>query len=80
MKEKTDLASVKSVAVSLLMTDYHKTKRSPVVIQHRLSIAGFVQAEKDGIVQLVDITKSNADFRSWQLSGVSSLRITMNTK
>lgn len=66
MKEKTDLASVKSVAVSLLMTDYHKTKMSPVVIQHPFTNTGFVQAEKDGIVQLVDITKSDADFKSWQ--------------
>ena len=80
MKEKTDLASVKSVAVSLITTDHHNTKTSPVVIQHPFTNTGFVQAEKDGIVQLVDITKSNADFRSWQLSGVSSLRITMNTK
>ncbi len=66
MKEKTDLASVKSVAITLLMTDYHKTKMSPAIIQHPFTNTGIVLAEKDGIVQLVDITKSDTDFKSWQ--------------
>lgn len=66
MKKETDLDGVKSVATTLLLTDYHKTEMSPVIIQHPFTNTGFVQVCKDGIPQLIDITKNKENLLCWQ--------------
>ena len=43
MKEKTDLDSIRATALALLMTDYHTTEMSPLIIQHPFTNTGFVQ-------------------------------------
>lgn len=42
MRYKTDLDAVKHVAVSLLYTQIHETKFSPMVVQHPFTSSAFV--------------------------------------
>ena len=55
MKKETDLDGVKSVATTLLFTDYHKTEMSPAIVQHPFTnmfmslllwISGVIRQEK----------------------------------
>ena len=48
MKKETDLDGVKSVAITLLLTDYHKTEMSPVIIQHPFTNSGITQIKRNG--------------------------------
>ena len=66
MKKETDLDGVKSVATTLLLTDYHKTEMSPVIIQHPFTNSGITQIKRNGTVQIIDITKSDENFKLWQ--------------
>ena len=66
MKEKTDLDSIRATALALLMTDYHTTEMSPLIIQHPFTNTGFVQVCKDGFPLLIDITKNKDNLLCWQ--------------
>ena len=66
MKEKTDLNSIRATALALLMTDYHTTEMSPLIIQHPFTNTGFVQVCKDGEPLLIDVTKNKDNLLCWQ--------------
>ena len=50
----------------LLLTPVHKTPYSPVVVQHPFTNSGIAVAKKDGLVQIIDITESEENFKWWQ--------------
>lgn len=64
--KQTDLQKVKSVAVTLLMTDIHETEYSPMVVQHPFTSSGTVGVRKDGGFQVIDITENEENLRLWR--------------
>ena len=66
IQEETNLGGVKAVAKSLLMTDIHKTKYSPAVIQHPFASSGMVLLRINGEFQFVDITKDQENLKLWR--------------
>lgn len=57
---------VKTVALSLLHTDIHKTKYAPAVVQHPFTSSGLVGLKVNGKVQLLDITEDEKNLRLWR--------------
>ena len=66
MKKETNLDGVKSVAINLVMTDYHKIEMSPAIVQHPFTNTGIVQIKRNGTTKVIDITKSDENFKLWQ--------------
>lgn len=67
MKKETDLAELKSVAKTLLMTEVHKTKLSPMIVQHPFTSSGFVAVPANGNEHtMLDITENKDNLRKWQ--------------
>jgi len=66
MLKQTDLHNVKTVAVTLLMTDIQETKFSPMVVQHPFTSSGMVGVRKDGEFQILDITEDQENLRLWR--------------
>lgn len=57
---------VKTVALSLLYTDIHKTKYAPAVVQHPFTSSGLVGLKVNGKVQLLDITEDEKNLHLWR--------------
>lgn len=80
MKKETDMAEVKFVAKMLLMTDVHKTKFSPMVVQHPFTSSGIVVLpEKDNKdFRTVDITRDRDNLQAWRKAVSSAIDHTEN--
>lgn len=74
MKESTDLRGLKSMAISLLYTDIHKTDFSPLVVTHPFTNSGIVSVLKDGERKLLDITQSEEDEQLWRSGLAKEIR------
>ena len=57
---------IRSVALTLLHTDVHKTKYSPAVVQHPFTSSGVVGVKVDGELRLLDITQNQENLMLWQ--------------
>ena len=66
MKRRTDLEQVKAVAIALLLTEIHKTEFSPVIVQHPFTSSGIVPLQKNGQMQIADITQDEDALKQWQ--------------
>lgn len=74
MRESTDLKGLKSISISLLYTDIHKTDFSPMVVTHPFTNSGIVPVMKDGERKLLDITQSEEDEQLWRRELAKEIR------
>lgn len=67
MIKKTDLDGLKSISKTLLMTEIHKTRFSPMIVQHPFTSSGIVAipSEQNNFFP-TDITASKENLRKWQ--------------
>ena len=65
-RKETNLDGVKALARTLLYTDAHKTRLSPLVVQHPFTPSGFNMVMKNGEPQCVDITTNKEAMHEWR--------------
>lgn len=61
MKNKSDIESIKSVAISFLYQDVEETEFSPIVVSHPVFESAFVGVKRNGQMQIVNILDNNDD-------------------
>lgn len=67
MIKETDLDGLKAISKTLLMTEIHKTRFSPMIVQHPFTSSGIVAipSEQNNFFP-TDITTSKENLRKWQ--------------
>lgn len=66
MKTKTDLESVKKVAIDLLNVPILKTEFSPMIVSHPFTKCGIATILDGNDFEQLDITKSKENLEKWQ--------------